>query len=43
MVDDEHEGIPVQKPRADIYLVLLLITFGATLLATVVMWYESTL
>lgn len=40
---DNKPGIPVQQPKPDVYLALLAITFFATLIATAIMWYESTL
>lgn len=33
----------VDKPRPDVYLVLLILTFAATTIAAALMFYESTL
>lgn len=37
----DDEGIYVDRPRNDIYLVLLIITLVATIFATLIMWIEN--
>ena len=39
---DQEQGLPVGEPKPDVWLVLLVITLGATILATAIMWFEST-
>lgn len=41
MAKDKSEGIYVDRPRPDVYLALLIMTTGAMLIATVLLWIEN--
>ena len=40
MARDRDDGIYVEKPRPDVYMMLIILTFFSMLVATVVMYLE---
>jgi hypothetical protein len=36
----DYDGIYVDRPRPDVYLDLIIMTFAATLIAVVILWLE---
>lgn len=41
MARDRQDGIYVDKPSGDIYLVLMILTFIATLIAVIILYVEN--
>ena len=41
--DRKQTGVYVPKPKPDVYVALIIVTFIATLIATLIMWYENSL